>query len=680
MTRSRRSLVGVAAGASLAIAAFFAAPSVGQNVPTPPAESLKTFKVADGLEATLFAAEPMLVNPTDIDVDARGRVWVLEGANYRKFKTRPEGDRIVILEDTDGDGKADKSTVFYQSPDLQSPLGICVLGNRVIVAQSPNVMEFEIDASGDKPKGPPKIVLTGFTGVNHDHGVHAGVFGPDGRFYFNSGNAGFDDIIKDGAGKPIVDSTGSQFGKKATQFRGKEKDKSQIGYTDGMALRCDPDFTHFETLGYNFRNNYELTVDSFGTVWQSDNDDDGNQGVRINFVMEGGNYGYKGPKGFDWKRDSGAFPDQTKQEAHWHQRWPGIVPNLMHTGGGSPTGITVYEGTLLPEQYRGALIHCDAGPNVVRAYMTSPSSSVPTGIMKPGVPLEHTTDKGAGYKATAVEIIKGGDKWFRPSDVCVAPDGSLIVADWYDPGVGGHNMQDKDDPKEKNPTDWHHLHGRIFRVAPPGAKYATPKLDLSSVAGQIAGLHSPNVAVRYLAWTELNKGSAEQTKALQEMWAKDPDARMRARALWLLARGKEGKSAVEAALKEKDENLRIAGFRAARLIKMDIPALGQSLAGDESMGLLREIAIAMNYEPAEKAVPVLVKLAERYDGKDRWYLEALGIGAEGKEEQFLQAWSGAHKDKPEITERLVWRMKKIDPTAKTAAARADAGEEGRRPF
>ena len=55
------------------------------------------------------------------------------------------------------------------------------------------------------------------------------------------------------------------------------------------------DGSDFEVLGYNFRNNYELTVDSFGTVWQSDNDDDGNQGVRINYVMEGGNFGYTGP-------------------------------------------------------------------------------------------------------------------------------------------------------------------------------------------------------------------------------------------------------------------------------------------------------------------------------------------------------------------------------------------------
>ena len=85
------------------------------------------------------------------------------------------------------------------------------------------------------------------------------------------------------------------------------------------------------------------------------------------------------------------------------------------------------------------MIHCDAGPSVVRAYPV--------------------TKDGAGYKATIVNILDGSKKnnWFRPADVCVAPDGSLFVTDWYDPGVGGHAQRDID-------------RGRIFRVAPPGTR------------------------------------------------------------------------------------------------------------------------------------------------------------------------------------------------------------------
>ncbi|HUF62074.1 MAG TPA: hypothetical protein VMN36_08360 [Verrucomicrobiales bacterium] len=85
------------------------------------------------------------------------------------------------------------------------------------------------------------------------------------------------------------------------------------------------------------------------------------------------------------------------------------------------------------------MIHCDPGPNVVRAYPVQPD--------------------GAGYRAETVDILKGArDPWFRPSDVAAAPDGSLFVADWYGPGVGGHAMGDLQ-------------RGRIFRVAPPGTPY-----------------------------------------------------------------------------------------------------------------------------------------------------------------------------------------------------------------
>src|SRR5688572_31052358 len=90
-------------------------------------EQLKKMKVADGLEVTLFASEPMVRNPANMDIDARGRVWVTEGANYRLWnkwgKLRPEGDRVVILEDTNGDGKADSEKTFYQGNEINTALG-----------------------------------------------------------------------------------------------------------------------------------------------------------------------------------------------------------------------------------------------------------------------------------------------------------------------------------------------------------------------------------------------------------------------------------------------------------------------------------------------------------------------------------------------------------------------------
>lgn len=89
--------------------------------PVPPAEAAALLQLPDDLQVELFAGEPLLSSPSDIDVDASGRVWVCEVLNYRgKKETRKEGDRILVLEDTDGDGSADKQTVFHQGPDVDS--------------------------------------------------------------------------------------------------------------------------------------------------------------------------------------------------------------------------------------------------------------------------------------------------------------------------------------------------------------------------------------------------------------------------------------------------------------------------------------------------------------------------------------------------------------------------------
>jgi putative membrane-bound dehydrogenase-like protein len=255
-----------------AVVLLAATVAMGQKAPD---ASSKTLQVHEGLEAVTFAAEPMFANPCDMDIDSKGRVWITEGLNYRSSKMRPEGDRIIVLEDTDGDAKADKAHTFYQGPEINSALGICILGDKIIVSCAPKVFLFE-DKDGDlKADGKPKVIFSGISGEQHDHSIHAFVFGPDGKLYFNYGNAGGQ--LKTADGKPIKDAaTGIEITDKGKPWR------------QGMVFRCDLDFTNVEVLAHNFRNNYEVAVDSFGTLWQSDNDDDGNRGVRINYVMEYG--------------------------------------------------------------------------------------------------------------------------------------------------------------------------------------------------------------------------------------------------------------------------------------------------------------------------------------------------------------------------------------------------------
>ncbi len=169
-----------------------------------PFEDLKLY-LPDDLEATIWAESPMFFNPTNMDVDAKGRIWVTEAVNYRNFNNDSskflhfdKGDRVMILEDTDHDGKADKSTVFVEDKDLVSPLGIAVIGNKTIVSCSPNLIIYT-DENGDDKPDKKEIFLTGFGGKDHDHSLHSLVAGPDGKWYFNIGNAG-PHIVEDKAG------------------------------------------------------------------------------------------------------------------------------------------------------------------------------------------------------------------------------------------------------------------------------------------------------------------------------------------------------------------------------------------------------------------------------------------------------------------------------------------------
>jgi putative membrane-bound dehydrogenase-like protein len=322
-----------------------------------PDQSLARLEPAAGLEVKLWASEPMVTNPTSMAIDERGRIWVSEAVNYRRAlrnqpPVREAGDRIVILEDTNQDGKADTAKIFDQTPEMRAPLGISVMGNKVYLSQSPSIIVYTKD---DQDRIVSKeTLLTGFGGVDHDHGLHAVNFGPDGRLYFNHGNKGF--RVTDKSGKT---QQGSSY-EPVNQLDGLPAlNNADAGFFQGVALRMNEDGTNFEVLAQNFRNPFEIAVDSFGNTFQTDNDDDGNAWTRLAYIVEGGNYGFRGPGHLAW----GAT-----RSGHFHNEMAGVVPNVLRLGGGSPCGLLIYEGSLLPAKYRGQPIHAEAGKRIVAAY------------------------------------------------------------------------------------------------------------------------------------------------------------------------------------------------------------------------------------------------------------------------------------------------------------------------
>jgi putative heme-binding domain-containing protein len=346
--------------------------------------------------------------------------------------------------------------------------------------------------------------------------------------------------------------------------------------------------------------------------------------------MEYGNFGYRDEMtGASW---SGRRTNMEKEIPlrHWHLNDPGVVPNILQTGAGSPSGITVYEGDMLPEVFRGQLIHAEPGNNVVRSYVIE--------------------NDGAGYKASIVNILESQkDQWFRPIDVAVAPDGSLFVADWYDPGVGGHQAGDVD-------------RGRIYRIAPAKTDYKISATDVTSIEGAIAALLNPNAVIRFKGWKGLEAQGDKAEASLQKLWSSS-NQRQRAQALWLLSRipGKE-KEYVNQALKDPDANIRITGIRIARLHKMDIIPIAASLKNDNSPQVRRELAIALRGDKSPKAAGLWTDLALQYDGKDRWYLEALGIGATPEWDLYFKTWKArVGKDWNTPANRdIVWRSRAKD--------------------
>lgn len=617
--------------------------------------SVDHFVVPEGLEVTLWAQSPMLFNPTNMDVDSAGRIWVAEGVNYRREAgRRPEGDRIVVLQDTDGDGKADSSHTFVQERGLAAPLGVSVIDNKVIVPSPPNLIVYT-DVNRDlvfDPKVDKKeILLSGFNAAQHDHSLHSLTAGPDGKWYFNNGNCGA--VFTDKSGKTfnmngVYRGGGGKWFTDNHKLGGKASSDGFV-WTSGFGVRMNPDGTDAEIFGHGYRNSYEQAVNSLGDIFQNDNDD--SSACRNAYVLEYGSAGYFTRDGQQtWQ--AVRRPGEEVASAHWRQQDPGTFEASHVYTAGSPTGVAFYENGALGEKFEGMYLAGDAARNVIFGFM--PKSRGAGFELKPTSFLTSNTTGnyvGGDFNKKIAKLSDANNKsvLFRPSDVCVGPDGALYVADWYDGRVGGHATIDPS------------CSGAIYRIAPKGFKSVIPKMDLDTVEGKITALSSPAVNVRNLGFVRLKAGGEKSYDAVEALLSNE-NKWVAARAVWLLPYlGEKGLAKCVSLLDDESAETRMVALRALRRAGENVIPFAKKLASDPDAAVRRDVALALRHYSAEETAAIFVTLAKAYDGVDKNGVEAIGLGAGNKEDAVWLALraamvTGGPESWSDSFAKVTWRL------------------------
>ena len=414
--------------------------------PMPAAQAAASFALPEGFHISVFAAEPDVRQPIAMTTDARGRLWVAENYTYAESKVNfatQLNDRVIILEDTNHDGKFDRRTVFWDQAKILTSIEV---GRGGVFALCPPRLLFLPDRNGkDRPDGEPEVLLDGFTTTTGNRHTFANglKWGPDGWLWGRIG-------ISSGAriGRPGSDSASR------TEMR-------------GGIWRYHPERKVFEAVCHGTTNPWGLDWNEVGEpffintvighLWHAIpgahfrrmHGDDVNSRAYTLIDQHADHYHFD--TGAGWTKSRAAMDGST------------FATGSDALGGGhAHAGLMIYQGDNWPAEYRGEVLTLNLhGRRINR---------------------DHLDRAGTGYIGRhRADFMQVGDPWFRGLDLIQGPDGGVFISDWSDTG----ECHDSDGV--------HRTSGRIYKVT-HGAKPGPVIPDLAALpdAGLIGRVSDPN--------------------------------------------------------------------------------------------------------------------------------------------------------------------------------------------
>ena len=559
--------------------------------PTAAAELVRGITVPEGFRVELFAAEPDVSQPIAITTDARGRLWVVENYSYPEWRTTGT-DRVVILEDADGDGRFDSRKVFLDGG--RNLTGI-TLGHGGVWLLSPPELVFVPDRNrDDMPDGPAEPILDGFNAKTIGHNVVNGLlWGPDGWLY-------------------------GRHGITATSRVGRPGDPDSARTTiDCSIWRVHPETRRFEVVARGTTNPWGLDYDDYGEMIFTNN-----VIGHLWHLVPGAHY--ERMRGVDPEPHVYELMPQSADHLHWaggawqdsREKEGNVDPAADDLGGGhSHCGGMIYLGEMFPESYRGKIFMCNTHGKRVNVDRLEYG---PRGIVG-----RHDPD-----------FLKAFDTWFRGIELVSGPDGRVWIADWTDKG----ECHDHDGV--------HRTSGRIYTVLYGGPRpHETVDLNTKSDAELVAlQLHRNDwfcrhareiLAERAAAGRDLS-AAAVDLRRLAETHA-DPTRRLRG--LWAAhAIGAADRRWLRGRLADEHASVRAWAVR----LLVDDPT-GEAVATAAPDWLGNALAQLAKHEPAGIVRLHLAGALGKLPSRIRWPIaESLADGASDADwrELALMLWYG----------------------------------------